>query len=316
MIIRTCQPGDIDHEAAVYNAAAVRLPGFRPVSADDIRRGANGRFGPGTRFYAEDAGKVVAYTTFEPTGRVHYPWCLPGYERMAHMLLVAVLRDLAGRQVTRASVTCRPDWPDQVEFFEDFGFEKVRDVVTFAQSIGDLPTMFQRPGLNVTLVQPDDVPAIEAMVPGLLRIKGKPLADYLLQNPSFPADAVYVLRKKDGTPQGVGILIDNEACPGVEAIDATAPNYWFGAFGTEGLPAKRVNGLFSFLAPRGKDAQLIGQDLLWYGTSRMESNSFDWLAAQVPSDAPHLVVFYERYFQKRGSFPVFERVVGTGGSRF
>ena len=39
------------------------------------------------------------------------------------------------------------------------------------------------------------------------------------------------------------------------------------------------------------------------------------LAAQVPSDAPHLVAFYESYFQKQGSFPVFEREVGTG-SRF
>ena len=112
------------------------------------------------------------------------------------------------------------------------------------------------------------------------------------------------------------MLIDNEACAGVETLDPRAPAYWFGAFGTEGLPAKRVNGLFSFLAPPGKDAQLIGQDLLWYGTSRMESNTFDWLAAQVPGDCPHLLAFYERYFQKRGSFPVFERVVGTGGSRF
>jgi hypothetical protein len=316
MIIRTCQPGDADHEAAVYNAAAARLPGFRPVSADDVRRGANGRFEPGTRYYAEDGGKVVGYATFEPTGRVHYPWCLPGHERLAHMLFVTVLRDLAGRQVPRACASCRADWADQVEFFEDHGFDKVRDVVTFAQSIGDLPTMFQRPGLNVTLARPDDVPAIEVLGAGLLRLREKSLADYLLNNPSFPADAVYVLRKKDGTPQGVGVLIDNDSYPGVDTLDARAPAYWFGAFGTEGLPARRVNGLFSFLAAPGRDAQLVGQDLLWYGTSRMESNSFEWLAAQVSSDAPHLLGFYERYFQKRGTFPVFERAVGAGGTRF
>lgn len=316
MIIRTCHQVDVEHEAAVYNAAAARLPGFRPVSADEVRRGANGRLDPGTRFYAEDAGKVVGYATFDPAGRVQYPWCLPGYERLSHMLLVAVLRDLAGRQVQSASVTCRADWADQVEFFEDHGFEKVRDMVTFTQSLSELPTMFQRPGLNVTLVRPDDIPAIEAMCPSLLRLRGKPLADYLLRNPSFPADAVYVLRKKDGTPHGVGVLIDNEAYAGVESLDPKAPNYWFGAFGTEGLPAKRVNGLFSVLAAPGKDAELIGQDLLWYGTSRMQSNTFDWLAAQVPSDAPHLLTFYQRYFQKRGTFPVFERVVGAGGSRF
>ena len=316
MIIRTCQPGDADHEAAVYNAAASRLPGFRPVSADDVRRGIHGRFEPGTRYFAEDGGKVVGYVTFEATGRVHHPFCLPGYEKLAHMLFVSALRDLAGRQVPRACAACRADWADQVEFFEDHGFEKVRDVLTYSQSIGDLPTMFQRPGLNVTLVKPEDVPAIEALGAGLVRLRGKPLADHLLNNPSFPADAVYVLRKKDGSPHGVGVLIDNEAYAGVESLDPRAPAYWFGAFGTEGLPARRVNGLFSFLAVPGREALLVGQDLLWYGTSRMESNSFEYLAAQVPSDAPHLVAFYERYFQKRGSFPVFERAVGAGGTRF
>ena len=83
----------------------------------------------------------------------------------------------------------------------------------------------------------------------------------------------------------------------------------FGAFGTEGLPAKRVNGLFSFLAAPGRDATLIGQDLLWYGTSRLETNTFEMLAAQAPSDVPHLLDFYERYFHRQASFPVFERDV-------
>jgi hypothetical protein len=31
----------------------------------------------------------------------------------------------------------------------------------------------------------------------------------------------------------------------------------------------------------------------------------------VPSDAGHLLGFYDRYFQRRGSFPVFEREVGS-----
>ena len=70
MIIRSCRQVDAEHEAAVYNAAAAKLPGFRPLSADEVRRGANGRPEPGTRFYAEDAGQVVGYATFDPTGRV------------------------------------------------------------------------------------------------------------------------------------------------------------------------------------------------------------------------------------------------------
>jgi hypothetical protein len=34
------------------------------------------------------------------------------------------------------------------------------------------------------------------------------------------------------------------------------------------------------------------------------------LAAQVPSDAAHLLRFYERYFKRQGAFPVFERRFG------
>jgi hypothetical protein len=312
MIIRNWLPGDLDHEATVYNAAAAHLPGFRPLTIDEVRRSVPAR-GPeaGGRFYAEDDGRVVGYAAFEPTGRVHYPWCLPGHEMTAHQLIGMVMRTLAERKVPRALAVCRSDWADQVEFFEDHGFDRVREMVNFTQSIGDLPTMFQRPGLNVTLVRSDDLPAIESMVPGLLRFRGPALADHLLKNPGLPTEAVFVLRRNDGAPRGVGLLVDDVSLAGVETLDPKAPTCWFGAFGTEGLPAKRVNGLFSFLAPPGKDALLVGQDLLWYATSRLETSSFERLAAQVPSDAPHLLDFYARYFNRQGSFPVLEREVGT-----
>ena len=312
MLIRNCLPTDAEHEATVYNTAASRLPGFRPVTPDQVRRAVTARTtDPTTRFCAEEGGRLVGYASFEPTGRVNYPWCLPGHERMAHQLFGAVLRALADRKVTRVFAACRADWADQVEFFEDHGFVKARDMVNFTQSIADLPTMFQRPGLNITLARPEDVPAIEGLVPGFLHVRGAALADYLLQNPAFPADAVYVLRRKDRSVQGVGILVDDASYASVDSVDPRLPTYWSGAFGAEGLSSKRVNGLFSFLAAPGKDAVLIGQDLLWYGTSRMETNTFEFLAAQVPSDVPHLIGFYERYFEKQGSFPVFERDVGS-----
>jgi hypothetical protein len=31
------------------------------------------------------------------------------------------------------------------------------------------------------------------------------------------------------------------------------------------------------------------------------------LAAQVPSDVPHLLRFYQQYFRRQGGFPVFDR---------
>lgn len=316
MIIRNYVAGDADHEAGVFNAAAVRLPGFRPLTGETIRRAAAGPgFDPGTRFYAEADGKVVGCAQFEPGGRVYYPWCKPGYESLRHPLFAAVMRGLADRKVPRAFAALRADWEDPLEYFADHGFAHAREVVNFSQSIGDLPTMFQRPGLNVTLVRPDDLPAIEQMVPGVPRLRGAAFADHLFRNPNLPADAVYVLRRKDGTPQGVGLLIDDATFTDVSELDPRAAAFWAGAFGFEGLAGPRVNGLFGFLTAPGRDAVLVGQDLLWYGTSRMETNTFSALAAQVPADVPDLLRFYERYFERRGSFPVLERDVGTG-SRF
>ena len=315
MIIRTFQPTDADTQAAIYNAAAGRLPGFKSATAEEVRRrtSASG-FDPGTRFYAEDDGTVVGYCAFDAdTGRVSYPWCRPGHEKLAYQLFGAVIAAMAHRGIERAFAAYRAEWADQLEFFEDQGFAKARDVVNFTQSITDLPTMFQRPGLNVTVVKPSDLPAIAALSPGVLRLVGTDLAEYFLKNPKFAADAVFVLRHRDSTPKAVGVMIDDPAYAPVEAIDPKMPCFRFGAFGTEGLSTKRVNGLFGFLCAPGKEAELVGQDLLWYATSRMETNSFDSLAAQAPTDAPHLLRFFERYFRKQGSFPVYEREVGLVG---
>ena len=161
------------------------------------------------------------------------------------------------------------------------------------------------------MARPDDVAGIEGPVFGFLRLHGAELADHLLKNPAVPADAVFFLRCKDGTAvQGVGVL-DDASAAGVDGLDPRAPTFWAGAFGAEGLSTKRVNGLFSFLAVPDQEAALIGQDLLWYGASRMETSTFEFLAAQVPTDVPHLLGFYERFFVKQASFPVFERDIGN-----
>lgn len=309
MIVHNSSTCDAESETRIYNAAASRLPGFVPVSAEEIRRGPTGRNQSQTfRLYADDDGAVVAYLTFETSGRIHVPWCMPGHEKMAHVLLTSALHALDQRKVRRAIATCRADWVDQIEFFEDHEFDHMRDMVNFTQSIGDLPTMFQRPGLDVGMLRRDDIDAIGRIVPGLLQLKGSELANYFFGNGGFPADAFYVLRK-DGAIRGVGLLIDDASFAKVENLDAHAPVFRLGAFGTESLPSKRVNGLFSFLAAPGKEANLIGQDLLWYGTSRMESNTFETLAAQVPSDAPHLLNFYQRYFREQARFPVLELTI-------
>jgi len=317
MLIRHFVAGDAEHVAAVQNAAAAALPGYRPLTADEVRRRTTGpAFDPAAHAFAEDDGRVVGHAAFDPvTGQVSFPWCKPGYERAAHPLLTAVLRAMARRGMAKAFAAYRADWADVWEFLGDHDFDKARDVVNYSQSIGDLPTMFQRPGLNITALTAADLPAVLELAPSALRLADARLADYFLRNPRFPADAFFVLRNKTGGVKGVGLMLDDPALTPVEETDPRAAGFRFGAFGSEGLAADRVNGLFSFIAAPGKDAELIGQDLLWYATSRADTNSFDNLAAQAPSDQPHLTRFYDRYFQRQGSFPVFERDVGSE-SRF
>ena len=54
------------------------------------------------------------------------------------------------------------------------------------------------------------------------------------------------------------------------------------------------------------EAALIDQNQLCYVTSRMGTSTFEFLVAQVATNVPHLLRFFERYFVKQGRFPVFE----------
>jgi hypothetical protein len=90
-------------------------------------------------------------------------------------------------------------------------------------------------------------------------------------------------------------------------VDALMPCFRLGALGTEGLSAKRINGLFSFVAADGPDLAPFVLDLLSHACLRLEDTNVEALAAQAPSDAPHLTRFYKQIFRRQGSFPVFER---------
>ena len=85
------------------------------------------------------------------------------------------------------------------------------------------------------------------------------------------------------------------------------PCFRLGAFGTEGMTTKRVNGLFSILVGEGKDVSPRGLDMLSYASQSLGDTDISTVGAQVSSRVPHLLKFYERYFRKQGSFPVFER---------
>jgi hypothetical protein len=50
-----------------------------------------------------------------------------------------------------------------------------------------------------------------------------------------------------------------------------------------------------------------GLDLLRAAAMRLETTDLGTIAAQCPSDVPHLLRFYQAYFRRQGSFPIFER---------
>ena len=93
----------------------------------------------------------------------------------------------------------------------------------------------------------------------------------------------------------------------MKKIDPLAPCFRLGAFGTEGLNTKRVNGLFSYIVADPANALTAGLALLSEANLEMTEDTVTAFAAQCPSDAPHLVAFYSRYFKEHGRFPVLEK---------
>jgi hypothetical protein len=306
--IRTFQPGDERIQAGLFNMAAFRLHGFKPAQESEIQRRTRVRgFDPATRFYAEENGQVVGYCTLDPAQeRVSFPWCKPGCESAAPLLFEAVLDAARQRRIKRVMAAYRRDWDAVNQFFADNGFTKTRDMINYMADPVDLPTVASRGGQPIRRLQREDLPAIAEMGQGVIRVPVDRLDIYFFANQYFPAEAVLVLQGRDDRPVAVGIGLEASTYADVKMVDAHAPCFRLGAFGTEGLNTKRVNGLFSFVATP-QHALPAGLGLLAEASQEMTEGTVTTLAAQCPSDAPHLVSFYTRYFKEQGRFPVFER---------
>jgi hypothetical protein len=309
LMIRAFQAGDETAQLRIFNEAAAKLPKFKPATLDEIRRRARGTdFDPTSRFFAIDGGQPVAYANFHTNGRVSYPWCLPGHEKMAEPLFANVIECMKERGICTAFAAYRGDWTAQLDFFVAQGFRQARDIINFVVDLVDMPTPAARRNTAVTPLQTSDLPTVAAMVPGALRATSpEELERHFFHNPYFPAEAVFVLRSPtDGLPAAVGILVSNSSYANPKQIDASMPCFRLGAFGTEGMQTKRINGLFSFLA-KSEDANRSGLELLTHAALRLRNAEVDSFAAQAASDVPHLVRFYESTFRRQGSFPVLER---------
>jgi hypothetical protein len=279
MIIRAYQPGDEAAQAAIYNEAAGDLPKFKPAAVDEVRRRCQATdFDPATRFYAEDNGQVVGYAVFHPNGRVSYPWCRKGAEHAAGPLFQAVLQAMTARRIPTAFAAYRADWPRQLAFFQEHGFRLAQEMVNFVLELADMPTRIERLTAP-TQLRREDIPALLALAPGALRSKTPAeLEKHCFENPYFPTDAFFVLRnRRTGAPDAVGILIQNGAYADPRQVDAAMPCFRLGAFGTEGMQVKRLNGLFSVLARNEADLLAQANALMGYAAEQFERSNGDAL---------------------------------------
>jgi hypothetical protein len=312
MALRTYQPGDEVAQVGIYNEATADLPKFKPATLEDVRRRIHDpSFDRTACFYAIEDGVPVGYATFQSTGRISYPWCLKGHERHADELLRALLQSMQQRGLKTAFAAYRADWTTQRDFLLHWGFAKARDIINFVIDLAEMPTPAARPMRTVTPFKPEDVPCLFEMSPGLLRSSSvSEFEKYLTNNRYFPATSCFVSRNRaDGQPTALGVLIENAGYADPYKVDSNMPCFRLGALGTEGLHVKRINGMFSFLARADRDANMHGLELLGYAASRLDASDLATMAAQVSSDQQHMFRFYQQYFRRQGSFPIYERTL-------
>jgi hypothetical protein len=312
MKIRNFMPGDDVAQVGIYNEAAAALPKFKAATLDEIRRRCHApNFDPTTHFYAEDNGLVVGYATFQPNGRVSFPWTRTSHEAAAGPLFDAVLQAMKSRGIMRAFAAYRADWTSQRDFFLQHDFPLAREMVNFVMDLAELPTPSARPNNSFSTLTREDLPTILKMAPHLLRAQTvNELEQHLFDNPYFPLDATFALRNKaDGTVLAIGIVVVNDAYANPKLVDSAMPCFRLGAFGTEGLTHKRITGLFSFLADLSRDVNPLALDILGQAAMRLDATDVETIAAQVPSDVTPLLRFYKQYFRRQGSFPIYERTL-------
>jgi hypothetical protein len=309
--IRTFQHGDEVHQVAIYNEAAGGLTKFKPASTQDVLRRVTAKdFDPSMKLFAVDGGQPVAYGVFNANGRVSYPWCRPGFEALAEPLFDEVLRTMKQRGFQKVFAAYRGDWSSVLEFFQQHGFHKAREMVNFVLDVIDTPTVPARRTSSVSPLERSDVPALFALAPQTLRSRtAQQLEQHLFDNPYFGPDEVFVLRSRsDKKPLAAGILITDPTYADPKMVDAAMPCFRLGAFGTEGMHTKRIKGLFSVLCRDESACGAVAVELMAHAANLLhDSDDIAALAGQVPSDAPNLLRFYQTVFRRQGSFPVLER---------
>lgn len=309
MQVRTYQSGDEAAQVGIYNANGTNLAKFKPATLGEVQRRIRARdFDPKSRFYAIEGNTVIGYATFNANGRVSYPWSLPGKEACREPLFETVRSAMKAQGFDKIFAAYRKDWPRVGEFFLQHGFKHARDVVGYRVELFDLPTPADRAAIYSPL-KPEDVDHLYPFAPQVLRVQSaEAWKKELFNNPYFGPECLFAARSKvDGRALAVGILITDSSYADPKQLDADMPCFRLGAFGNEGMQTKRVKGMFSFLGKLDRSLPALALDLLAQVMHQLrDTDDIDSLAAQASTDVPELVGFYDRYFRRQGSFPVFE----------
>jgi hypothetical protein len=309
MLIRMYQPGDEQAQTRIYNTAAGTLPAFKPSSADEILRRYQGDDAdPRSRFYAVVDDEVVGYAVFCASGRVSYPWCLPGDEGAREPLLDAVLEEMGRRGMPEAWAAYRADWSAVLDFFKANAFLEKRQMINYLADVSGMPDRQDIP--DDRIIEPLDraeVDQLAALAPGLFGgIEPRSLEAFFWENPQYDlSESIFAIKeRRTGKVLGVSLLVISDRFADPNKIDAAMPCFRLGAFGTERERHKRVNGLFSCVFLDEAEGELLLSAPDW---SRARQSGLTHVAAQAPSDAPALCAFYDRSFQRQGAFPILAR---------
>ena len=309
MPIRSYQTGDEESQARIYNAAASSLPGFKPTKPEEItRRYQSADSDPKTRYYATENGEVVGYALFSSNGRVSYPWCLPGALGLRVPLLEKVIAEMKNRGIAEAWAAYRADWPAVLDFLLGQTFSQKRSIINYVAERSCLVMDERVPADRVVRhLERNELPRLIELTPALFaRVDAHALEQFFWENPfyKFPQHLLVLTDADSGEIRGVSLLVVDDRFADPTKIDSSMPCFRLGAFGTERERHKRVNGLFScvFLVENDGDLLLNAALAADFGRSHLTH-----LAAQAPSDSPMLCAWYDRHFQRQGSFPILSR---------
>jgi hypothetical protein len=309
MTIRSYQTGDEHAQARIYNTAAAVLPSFKPSTPEEIAR----RYKPDdpdstTRYYATENGEVVGYSAFGSNGRVSYPWCLPGAESHQEPLLETMLAAMKERGLPEAWAAYRGDWVAVLNFLRARGFHDKRTMINYVADVSRLAGSDRLPANR--LIEPlkqEDLPRLIALGLGVFQdVNNQELERFYWSNSFYRfAESLCALKKADSHQiAGVFLLVVDDRFADPTKIDAAMPCFRLGAFGTERERHKRVTGLFSCVFTDPADGDLMLSAAVG---SLARHSQLTHIAAQAPSDAVSLCGWYDRFFERQGSFPILSR---------